>query len=113
MYAELCRDAPALRHLIVVDGPPDGPPGTLPWAQLLADGEWRVLLEAGDDTTAGGIELGPPTEVVIAEVEDIGRSRFDRRPAACCTSGAGEGRRISDALHGHVSAFSLSVARFN
>ena len=35
-------------------------------------------LEAGDDPAAGGVELGPPGIIVVAEVEDIGGARLDR-----------------------------------
>src|SRR4051794_32532845 len=38
MYAELRGDAPALRHLIVVDGEPGDQDGSRSWSQLLASG---------------------------------------------------------------------------
>jgi cyclohexanecarboxylate-CoA ligase len=38
MYADLRRDAPSLRHLVVVDGTPDEASGTCSWMQVLASG---------------------------------------------------------------------------
>ena len=40
--------------------------------------ERRVGLEAGDDPAAGGVELGPPGVIVVAEVEDVGGAGLDR-----------------------------------
>src|SRR5690348_7780725 len=41
----------------------------------------RVGLEPGDEAAAGGGEAGPPAEVIVAEVEDVGRAGFDRQQA--------------------------------
>ncbi len=45
---------------------------------LLDHGQLGVGFQAGDDAAAGPVQLGPPAEVVIAHVEDVGGSRLDR-----------------------------------
>ena len=42
------------------------------------DRKLGVALEAGDQTTSGIVEFGPPSVIVIAEIEHVGRSRLDR-----------------------------------
>jgi len=49
MYAELRRDAPPLRHLIVVDGESSDTEGVCSWAQLLASGAARTDQRAALD----------------------------------------------------------------
>src|ERR1700688_2493054 len=44
---------------------------------ILHDGERRVGLQARDNATAPLIQPRPPTIIVIAEVENVGRSRLD------------------------------------
>ena len=45
---------------------------------ILDDRKRGIGLEARDDATARLIERRPPAIIVIAEVENVGRSRFDR-----------------------------------
>jgi len=52
-----------------------------------------VALEAGDDAAAGPMQPRPPAVVVVAEVEDISRSRLDRH-----LLGSGD---VVDALRRH------------
>src|SRR5436189_3661889 len=47
-------------------------------SQLFYHLERRVGFEAGDDAATDGIELGPPSVIVVNEIEAIGRARRDR-----------------------------------
>ena len=49
------------------------PPLRRPFFHNLEPG---VGFEAGDDPATGGIERGPPSVVVIAELEDVTRARL-------------------------------------
>src|SRR3990167_8635418 len=43
------------------------------WQGLLGgDGERGVLLQPGDDAAAGGVKIGPPGVVIVAQGEDVG-----------------------------------------
>jgi hypothetical protein len=44
---------------------------------LRDDRDRGIFLEAGQETAALGVEIGPEAEIVVAEVEDIGRPSFD------------------------------------
>src|SRR5512147_141661 len=42
------------------------------------DGDRRIFLQTDHETTAFAVEFGPEDEIVVAEIEDISRPRFDR-----------------------------------